>query len=300
MSDEFDVVCIGSGIAALSYALARLIRAPGTRLLIVEKHRIPGGYATGFFRPRLTSHFEVSLHKLTGMGPRGNLRATLDRLGVLAGLDLVFPDTVFAARQKGCAITVPASAESARKVLLEVLALPFDATPPELGGRTVADVLLEPTIIYAPAFRAMTSIAWKAAAHITGGGLVENPPRIFGDDALAVELDPATWDVPGVIRLIATAGVAESELRRTLAPVLTEILETVKAVLEDLPLFRVIEVLEEGIHLSGGGALLAGMRRLIEEATGHTARVVEDPLRAVIRGAKSMLGVVSELDLWER
>ena len=103
----------------------------------------------------------------------------------------------------------------ARKVLLEVLALPFDATPPELGGRTVADVLLEPTIIYAPAFRAMTSIAWKAAAHITGGGLVENPPRIFGDDALAVELDPATWDVPGVIRLIATAGVAESELRRT-------------------------------------------------------------------------------------
>lgn len=119
MSDEFDVVCIGSGIAALSYALARLIRAPGTRLLIVEKHRIPGGYATGFFRPRLASHFEVSLHKLTGMGPRGNLRATLDRLGVLAGLDLVFPDTVFTARQKGCAITVPASAESARKVLLE-------------------------------------------------------------------------------------------------------------------------------------------------------------------------------------
>lgn len=119
MSDDFDVVCIGSGIAALAYALARLIRNPGTRLLIVEKHRIPGGYATGFFRPRLPAHFEVSLHKLTGMGPRGNLRATLDRLGVLAGLDLVYPDTVFTARHKNGAIIVPASAESAQKSLFE-------------------------------------------------------------------------------------------------------------------------------------------------------------------------------------
>ena len=49
---------------------------------------------------------------------------------------------------------------------------------------------------------------WKAAAHITGGGLVENPPRIFADDALAVELDPATWEVPPIMQLIASAGVA--------------------------------------------------------------------------------------------
>jgi phosphoribosylformylglycinamidine cyclo-ligase len=103
----------------------------------------------------------------------------------------------------------------ARKVLLEVLALPFDATPELLGGATVADELLRPTIIYAPAFKALAAIGWKAAAHITGGGLLENPPRIFSDDSLAVELDPATWEVPAVIRLIATAGVGEEELRRT-------------------------------------------------------------------------------------
>jgi len=103
----------------------------------------------------------------------------------------------------------------ARKVLLEVLALPFDARPEQLGGASVADVLLEPTIIYAPAFRALDGIDWKAAAHITGGGLVENPPRIFADDSLAVELDPTTWDVPPVLRLIASGGVDEAELRRT-------------------------------------------------------------------------------------
>ena len=103
----------------------------------------------------------------------------------------------------------------ARKVVLEVLALPWDATPDELGGATVADALLTPTVIYTPAFKAIAGLPWKAAAHITGGGLVENPPRIFDGDDLAVELDPATWDVPGVMRLIARAGVADDEMRRT-------------------------------------------------------------------------------------
>jgi phosphoribosylformylglycinamidine cyclo-ligase len=103
----------------------------------------------------------------------------------------------------------------ARKVILDVLGLPFDARPDALAGASVAEVLLEPTIIYAPAFRALDGTAWKAAAHITGGGLVENPPRIFSGDALAVELDPATWEVPAVLRLIGGAGVDEPEMRRT-------------------------------------------------------------------------------------
>jgi phosphoribosylformylglycinamidine cyclo-ligase len=105
----------------------------------------------------------------------------------------------------------------ARKVVLEHLGLAFDATPPELGGKTVADALLAPTIIYAPAFAALRAAAvpWRAAAHITGGGLVENPPRIFRDPSLSVELDPTTWEVPGIFQLIARAGVEPMELRRT-------------------------------------------------------------------------------------
>jgi phosphoribosylformylglycinamidine cyclo-ligase len=105
----------------------------------------------------------------------------------------------------------------ARKVVLEVLGLAWDATPPELGGATVADELLRPTLIYAPAFRRLAdaAVAWKAAAHITGGGLVENPPRFLADDALAVELDPSTWTVPGIFALIAKVGVDALEMRRT-------------------------------------------------------------------------------------
>src|SRR5262249_39142406 len=103
----------------------------------------------------------------------------------------------------------------ARKVVLEVLALPLDARPELLAGDSVADALLRPTIIYADAFRAIAQLPWKAAAHITGGGLVENPPRIFADDALAVELDASTWDVPPIMKLIASAGVGAPEMART-------------------------------------------------------------------------------------
>ncbi|HET9625632.1 MAG TPA: phosphoribosylformylglycinamidine cyclo-ligase [Kofleriaceae bacterium] len=105
----------------------------------------------------------------------------------------------------------------ARKVVLEVLGLALDATPAVLGGATVADELLRPTIIYAGAFRALrdAGIAWKAAAHITGGGLIENPPRIFADEALAVELDATTWKVPPIMQLIASAGVEPAEMQRT-------------------------------------------------------------------------------------
>jgi phosphoribosylformylglycinamidine cyclo-ligase len=105
----------------------------------------------------------------------------------------------------------------ARKVVFETLALALDARPPQLGGSTVAEEMLRPTIIYARVFSALKveRIPWKAAAHITGGGLVENPPRIFSDESLAVELDPSTWEVPGIFQLIASAGVDAHEMRRT-------------------------------------------------------------------------------------
>ncbi len=105
----------------------------------------------------------------------------------------------------------------ARKVVLEMLKLPFEARPAILGGTSIADELIRPTIIYADAFATLrdAGVPWKAAAHITGGGLVENPPRIFGDQALAVELDPKTWAVPPIMQLIQSAGVDEHEMRRT-------------------------------------------------------------------------------------
>ncbi len=174
--------------------IAEGCRQAGCALVGGETAELPGLYADGDYD---LAGFSVGV---------------VDRSAIRPRKDLAAGDVVIGLPSSG----LHSNGHSlARKVLLEVLALPFDATPPELGGATVADELLRPTIIYTPAFKALAALPWKAAAHITGGGLVENPPRIFADDTLAVELDPATWDLPGVLRLIATAGVATDELRRT-------------------------------------------------------------------------------------
>jgi phosphoribosylformylglycinamidine cyclo-ligase len=107
----------------------------------------------------------------------------------------------------------------ARKVLLEGLALQLEDTPPELGGARVADALLRPTRIYVAALRALSAagVNWKAAAHITGGGLIENPPRMLAGTgaALAIELAPHGWPMPPIFPLLASAGIHEAEMRRT-------------------------------------------------------------------------------------
>src|SRR5215470_12612750 len=106
----------------------------------------------------------------------------------------------------------------ARKILLEVLGLGYDAKPEALGGASVADELLRPTRIYVGALRAISAagVAWKGAAHVTGGGLVENPPRfVASGSGLALRLRVESWPVPPVFGLIAKAGVAEAEMRRT-------------------------------------------------------------------------------------
>ena len=62
----------------------------------------------------------------------------------------------------------------ARRVLLEQAGLELTATPPELGGASVADVLLEPTVIYVRAVLELlrSGIGVHGLAHITGGGLL--------------------------------------------------------------------------------------------------------------------------------
>jgi phosphoribosylformylglycinamidine cyclo-ligase len=105
----------------------------------------------------------------------------------------------------------------ARKVLLETFAHGWGDTPDALEGDSVAEVLLRPTVIYVPALRALgeAGVRFKAAAHITGGGLIENPPRMLRDPALALRFDPSTWQVPAVFGYLASAGIERVEMFRT-------------------------------------------------------------------------------------
>jgi phosphoribosylformylglycinamidine cyclo-ligase len=75
--------------------------------------------------------------------------------------------------------------------------------------------MLEPTRIYVRALKAaMQAGDVRGAAHITGGGLVENPPRVLAD-GLVMRLDEKRWPEPEIFRHIAQAGVERAEMRRT-------------------------------------------------------------------------------------
>ena len=72
--------------------------------------------------------------------------------------------------------------------------------------RRLGDILLEPTRIYVRSCRAAIRHGGiKAMAHITGGGLIENPPRVV-PDGLRVRLDATAWELPPVMRWLAEAG----------------------------------------------------------------------------------------------
>ncbi len=81
---------------------------------------------------------------------------------------------------------------------------------------TLSDVLLRPTRIYAPAIRSLlTDEAVIAIAHITGGGLSENIPRMLPDD-FGAEVDLSAWQLPAVFRWFADQGpIDQTELLRT-------------------------------------------------------------------------------------
>jgi phosphoribosylformylglycinamidine cyclo-ligase len=85
----------------------------------------------------------------------------------------------------------------------------------DFGGRTLGDALMAPTRIYVkPVLALMETVPVKGMAHITGGGLVENIPRVLGA-ALTAELDQKSWPLPPLFAWLQEhGGVADSEMHR--------------------------------------------------------------------------------------
>ncbi|WP_152045595.1 phosphoribosylformylglycinamidine cyclo-ligase [Aureimonas psammosilenae] len=102
--------------------------------------------------------------------------------------------------------------------IVELSGAAYDAPAPfKAGGRTLGETLIEPTRIYVkPLLAAIRETAGvKALAHITGGGFVENIPRVL-PDGLAASVDMSAIEVPPVFRwLAATGGVSRDEMLRT-------------------------------------------------------------------------------------
>lgn len=100
--------------------------------------------------------------------------------------------------------------------VVERSGLGWDAPAPFEPGVSLAEALMRPTRIYVKSvLPLLRSGAVKACAHITGGGLIENPPRVI-PETLRPRFDWNAWELPPVFQwLQQTGGVSDAEMRRT-------------------------------------------------------------------------------------
>ncbi len=126
MTEKYDAVVIGAGLGGLS--AATMLAHEGLGVLLLERHNVPGGYATSFVRGRF--EFEVALHELSGIGPpehRGNVYRSLEYLGMADKVEFlhvpnlyrsVFPDPSTPSGQS-LDITLPVGQEAFEARLAE-------------------------------------------------------------------------------------------------------------------------------------------------------------------------------------
>jgi rod shape-determining protein MreB len=91
--------------------------------------------------------------------------------------------------------------------------------------------------------------------------------------------------------------VGGDQIREALEPSIVQIVEAIKETIEETPPELVADIMDQGIVLAGGGALLGGLDRRVAEATQMPVHIADDPLTCVVRGTGRVL---EELDQLER
>ena len=175
--------------------LARGCRRAGCALLGGETAEMPGFYPPGEYD---LAGFAV------GLCERDRL---IDGRAIAAG-DVIVGLASTGLHSNGYAL--------ARKVLLERAGLSLGDRLAELGGATLGAEMLRPTRIYVPEVLPLRErFTIKGMAHITGGGLPGNLPRILPEGLQAV-IDEGSWEIPPIFRLVEREGpVKREEMYRT-------------------------------------------------------------------------------------
>jgi len=109
--------------------------------------------------------------------------------------------------------------------------------------------------------------------------------------------EPMTMEIKGrdlIEGIPKTLTVTDAEIREALQEPVSVIVNAVRVALERTPPELSADIVDRGIVLTGGGALLKNIDRLLREETGLPVSVAEDPLCSVVLGTGKML---SDFDL---
>lgn len=182
---------VAAGRAIVS-GIAEGCRQAGCALIGGETAEMPGMYAEGDY-------------DLAGFAV-----GAVERDRVVTGREVAAGDIVLGLPSSG----VHSNGFSLVRRLIEASGLGLGAPAPFAPGQSLGEALLAPTRIYVKAcLAALDAAPVKAFAHITGGGLIENIPRVL-PDGLGVALDGANWTAPAVFGWLAAQGVAAAEMAR--------------------------------------------------------------------------------------
>ena len=200
---------------AVVEGIARACAASGCALLGGETAEMPGMYADGDL-------------DLAGFAVGAMERGARLPDGVAEG------DVLLGLASSG----VHSNGFSLVRKVAEAAGLGWD-DPAPFGEGTLGAALLEPTRLYVrPALAAVRAGGVHALAHVTGGGITENLPRVL-PEGLGAEVDPGAWERPAVFGWLASQGVDEAEMLRVfncgigmIAVVAADRAEALAAVLE--------------------------------------------------------------------
>ena len=180
--------------AAVVEGLARACQENGCALLGGETAEMPGFYADG--------EYDLA----------GFIVGVVDRARLIDGSQIEPGDSLIGIPSSGLHTN---GYSLARRILFEKLQLRVDSSVAELHG-SVGEALLRPHRSYLKIVRPVLSSGFvKGMAHITGGGLTENLPRIL-PEGTGASIDRMAWVVPPIFRFLAEkGGVPEAEMYRT-------------------------------------------------------------------------------------
>ena len=181
-------------VASIVEGVTNGCRENGCVLLGGETAEMPGFYQDG--------EYDIA----------GFIVGVVDRARVIDGKTIVAGDVLLALPSAGLHTN---GYSLARKLFFEVAGYEPDTYVPELA-MTAGEALLLPHLSYLKALGGMLDKKLiKGLAHITGGGLTDNIPRIL-PEATAVEIRKETWNIPPLFDLLRSLGnVSEKEMYRT-------------------------------------------------------------------------------------
>lgn len=184
-----------SVVEQLVAGMANACEAAGCALLGGETAEMPGSYPPG--------EYDVA----------GFAVGAVNRPNIIDGSTVQAGDAIVGLASNG----VHSNGFSLVRHVLAATGRQLQDTPAELGGRTLGEVLLEPTRIYVRTVLSLLEQGFelRAMAHVTGGGLSENLPRSL-PAGLRVRLDPTSWSAPPIFGLLQRWGnLGAAEMRRT-------------------------------------------------------------------------------------